>query len=246
VTQEATSIQSRVIAAMRERIIHGEVEAGAALSELALADEFGVSRTPVREALKQLQTEGLVEIRPRVGTFVTAPSRREITELFEIKELLEGAAARLLAQRGHVTEVNLLQDNLDQADRAVRRDDRLRYAELVHEFHDLLIRGADNSKLEAHYRTLMNQLAYARLVQTSLARPGRPLESDREHHMVLDLIMQKDGDSAERVMREHVRASRRALLEGLPTTGALHAPGPAGGGSGASSAAQRRASGLRR
>jgi DNA-binding GntR family transcriptional regulator len=244
------SIQGRVIAAMRERIINGDVAAGAALSELALADEFGVSRTPVREALKQLQTEGLVEIRPRVGTFVTAPSRREITELFEIKELLEGAAARLLAQRGHVTEVDLLQENLEQADRAVRRDDRLRYAELVHDFHDLLIQGADNSKLEAHYRTLMNQLAYARLVQTSLARPGRPLESDREHHMVLELILQKDGDSAERVMREHVRASRRAVLEGLPATGMLPAPGggagAGAGGLGGQRAAQRRAPGLRR
>lgn len=229
VTQEATSIQGRVIAAMRTRIINGDVEAGAALSELALADEFGVSRTPVREALKQLQTEGLVEIRPRVGTFVTAPSRREITELFEIKELLEGAAARLLAQRGHVPEIDALLDNLDQADRAVKRDDRERYAELVHDFHDLLIEGADNSKLEAHYRTLMNQLAYARLVQTSLARPGRPLESDNEHHLVLDLILQKDGDSAERVMREHVRASRRAVLEGLPHTEAT--PASSGGAS---------------
>lgn len=217
-TQETTSIQGRVIAAMRSRIISGEVVSGAALSELALADEFGVSRTPVREALKQLQTEGLVEIRPRVGTFVTAPSRREITELFEIKELLEGAAARLLAQRGRVRETDALIVNLEQADEAVRKEDRLRYAELVHEFHDLLIEGADNSKLQAHYRTLMNQLAYARLVQTSLAKPGRPLESDREHHQVLNLILEKDGESAERVMREHVRASRRALLEGLPVT----------------------------
>jgi DNA-binding GntR family transcriptional regulator len=85
---------------MRRRIIAGQVEPGVNLSELALAEEFGVSRTPVREALKQLQTEGLIEIRPRVGTFVTTPSRREITELFEMKELLEGAAARLLVQPG--------------------------------------------------------------------------------------------------------------------------------------------------
>src|SRR3954451_55263 len=139
---------------MRTRIINGEVEAGAALSELALADEFGVSRTPVREALKQLQTEGLIEIRPRVGTFVTTPSRREITELFEMKELLEGAAARLLAQRGRVPEIDQLEENLRQAYQAVAADDRARYADLVEEFHDLLIRGADNSKLKSHYRTL--------------------------------------------------------------------------------------------
>lgn len=212
------SIQARVIAAMRDRIINGEIEPGALLSELALAEEFGVSRTPVREALKQLQTEGLVVIRPRVGTFVTTPSRREITELFEMKELLEGAAARLLAQRGRVPEIDRLEQNLKEADAAVARDDRDHYAKLVGEFHDLLITGADNSKLEAHYRTLMNQLAYARLVKTSLSQPGRPLQSDREHHQVLELILEKDGDSAEQVMRDHVRASRRALLAGLPTS----------------------------
>ncbi len=200
---------------MRRRIISGELEAGVNLSELALAESFGVSRTPVREALKQLQTEGLVEIRPRVGTFVTTPSRREITELFEMKELLEGAAARLLAQRGRVPELDQLEENLVRPTWRSPRDDSARYAELVQEFHDLLITGADNAKLEAHYRTLMNQLAYPRLVTTSLSQPGRPLQSDREHHRVLDLIIAKDGDSAERVMREHVRASRQALLAGL-------------------------------
>lgn len=209
------SIQARLIAEVRRRIIAGEISPGVNISELAIAEEFGVSRTPVRETFKQLQTEGLIEIRPRVGTFVTTPSRREITELFEMKELLEGAAARLLAQRGRVPEVDLLEENLRQADSAVARDDKARYAQLVEEFHDLLIVGADNSKLEAHYRMLMNQLAYARLVNTSLSQPGRPLESDREHHHVLDLIVAKDGDSAELVMREHVRASRRALLAGL-------------------------------
>ncbi|MEU6348173.1 GntR family transcriptional regulator [Streptomyces sp. NPDC047072] len=212
-------MQATVIAEMRRRIIKGDVEPGAALSEAALAEEFGVSRTPVREALKQLQTEGLVEIRPRVGTFVTIPSRREITELFEMKELLEGAAARLLAQRGRVPEIDELERNLREADEAVRRDDRERYAELVLEFHDLLLTGSDNSKLQAHYRVLMNQLAYARLVNTSLSRPGRPLQSDREHHLVLQLILEKDADSAERVMREHVRASRQALLSALPLAG---------------------------
>jgi DNA-binding GntR family transcriptional regulator len=211
------SIQAQVIAEMRRRIISGEIAADVNLSELTLAEEFGVSRTPVREALKQLQTEGLVEIRPRVGTFVTTPSRREITELFEMKELLEGAAARLLAQRGRVPELDRLEANLGAADEAVARDDRVRYAELVQEFHDLLIVGSDNQKLEAHYRTLMNQLAYSRLVATSLSQPGRALQSDQEHHRVVELITAKDGDSAERVMREHVRASRQAVLAGLTT-----------------------------
>src|SRR3954447_13353158 len=218
VTQQsgaAPNMHDRVIAEMRRRIITGELAAGVNLSEIALAESFGVSRTPVREALKRLQSEGLVTIRPRVGTFVTTPSRREITELFEMKELLEGAAARLLAHRGRVPELDRLEQNLVEADQAVTSNDSARYAELVQEFHDLLITGADNAKLEAHYRTLMNQLAYPRLVTTSLSQPGRPLQSDEEHHRVLKLITEKDGDSAERVMREHVRASRMALLAGL-------------------------------
>ncbi|MEU6114256.1 GntR family transcriptional regulator [Streptomyces sp. NPDC047117] len=210
------SMQVRVTAEMRRRIIMGDIEPGAPLSEIALAEEFGVSRTPAREALKQLQAEGLVEVRPRVGTFVTTPSRREITELFEMKELIEGAAARLLAQRGRVPEIDMLEQNLREADEAVAQDDRERHAQLVQEFHDVLIVGADNSKLEAHYRMLMNQLAYSRLVKTSLSQPGRALESDREHHLVLELILEKDVDSVEHIMREHVRASRRALLAGLP------------------------------
>ncbi|OBC06681.1 GntR family transcriptional regulator [Gordonia sp. 852002-50816_SCH5313054-c] len=208
-------MQARLVTEIRRRIIDGKILPGVNISELALAEEFGVSRTPVREAFKQLQTEGLIEIRPRVGTFVTAPSRREVTELFEMKELLEGAAARLLAQRGRVPEVDQMEENLREADAAVARNDRARYAELVEDFHNLLVVGADNKKVEAHYRTLMNQLAYARLVHTSLSQPGRALQSDREHHRVLELIVAKDGDSAERVMREHVRASRQALLIGL-------------------------------
>ncbi|MGH3149676.1 MAG: GntR family transcriptional regulator [Streptosporangiaceae bacterium] len=212
---DSRSIQGRVIQAIRERIINGELEPGASLSEIALAEVFDVSRTPVREALKQLQAEGLVEIRPRVGTFVTAPSRREINELFEIKGLLEGAAARLLAQRGAVPELDLLRENLRQADSAVTAADKVRYAALVQDFHDLIIRGADNAKLEGHYRTLMNQLAYQRLVKTSLGQPGRPAKSDSEHHHVVELIQAKDGDAAEQAMRDHVRASHRALMAGL-------------------------------
>ena len=90
--------------------------------------------------------------------------------------------------------------------------------QLVHEFHDLIVTGADNSKLEGHYRTLMNQLAYARLVRPR-SPAGRLIESDPEHHRVLSLIQAKDGDGAERVMREHVRASHQALMQGMDERG---------------------------
>ncbi|MFJ8825222.1 GntR family transcriptional regulator [Streptomyces sp. NPDC102467] len=206
------SMQAQVAGELRQMIIGGELPPRSSLSEMALSETFGVSRTPIREALKQLQTEGLVEIRPRVGTFVAVPSHRDVAELFQMKELLEGAAARLLALRGRVPETERLQAVMAEADEATRAGDAERYGHVVHEFHELIVMGADNGKLVAHYRTLMNQLAYARLVRTALAQPGRLSESDHEHHQVLDLILAKDGNGAERMMREHVRRSHQALL----------------------------------
>lgn len=224
IRRKPVGIQARVTEQVRTQIIDGTLAPGDGLSEFALAEEFGVSRTPVREALKQLQTEGLVIIRPRVGTFVATPSRREIQELFHMKELFEGSAARLLAQRGEVPEVAALRQNVINADAAVASGDAQAYAALVGEFHDLIIRGSDNTKLETHYRTMMNQLAYPRLVMTSLSKPGRLAESEDEHHRVLELILAKDGTTAERVMREHVRASQQALLDAMDSPSAGSSP----------------------
>jgi DNA-binding GntR family transcriptional regulator len=209
------SMQERVITEMRRQIITGELAPGDNLSEIALAESFGVSRTPVREALKQLETEGLVEIRPRVGTFVTTPSRRQFIELFEMKELLEGAAARMLACRGQVPELERLKINVLETDHAVATQDGASYARHVEAFHELLIVGSDNAKLEAHYRMLMNQLAYTRLLTTSLDEADRLLQANHEHRRALQHIVAKDGDTAERIMREDVRATRRALMAGL-------------------------------
>jgi DNA-binding GntR family transcriptional regulator len=215
-------IQARVVERLREAIVSSEYAPGTALSEVALADTFQTSRTPIREALKQLQVEGLVEVRPRVGTFVTEPSRREVVELFQLKEVLEGLGARLLAQRGRVPETDRLEANVRESERAVATGDAARYAELVHEFHDLIMDGADNGKLLVHYRTLMNQLAYHRLVVASLGRPGRLGASLQEHRAVAERILAKDEHGAEATMRDHVRASHRELMAALDAT--LDAP----------------------
>ncbi|MBM9477366.1 GntR family transcriptional regulator [Nakamurella flavida] len=213
--ESRSSRQSTVVDGIRRRIISGEMSSGTALSEVSLAQDFGVSRTPVREALKQLQAEGLVEVRPRVGTFVSTPTRTEIIELFQVKEVLEGAAARFLAARGEVAELDALRHNVARSDLALERDDVETYTELVAEFHDLIVLGAGNAKLRAHHTTLMNQLAYPRLISTSLSTPGRFAESENEHRRLLEVIESRDGASAERLMRNHVRASQEALVESM-------------------------------
>lgn len=202
---------------LRTLVLSGEYPPGAPLPELFLAQEFQVSRTPVREALKQLETEGLVEIRPRVGTFVRQPTHREIVELFELKSGLEALAAGLFARRGNVPELALLRRNLADSAEAVRRGDRDRYAALVHEFHHALISGADNRKLAEHYERLMNQLAYHRLVVKAVEQPGRLRDSQHEHESIVLAIEARDHVGAELATRAHVDASSTATMRALAT-----------------------------
>jgi DNA-binding GntR family transcriptional regulator len=212
---ETQSLQARAVGQLREMIADGTLAPGASLSEVALAASFSISRTPVREALKQLATEGLVDIVPRVGTFVAKPSLRETVELFQVKEVLEGLSARLLAQRGEVPELEGLRRNVRESVLAAQTQDTERYVALVDEFHDLIAVGAGNSKLLASYRLLLNQLAYRRLVRTSLGRPGRLPRSVDEHQHILDFIEAKEADGAEAAMRNHVRSSAREVLAAL-------------------------------
>ena len=197
---------------IRRLVLGGNFPPGALLPEAFLAQEFDVSRTPVREALKQLQHEGLVEIRPKVGTFVREPTRREIIELFQLKESLEGLAASLLARRGVTAELSALRLNLKDSEAAVLTNDTEAYARLVHEFHWTIVRGSDNLKLVEHYERLMNQLAYQRLVLRTVEHPGRLEASTREHRAVLEMIEHKDPFGAETAMRNHVHASSREAL----------------------------------
>lgn len=211
-------IRGRVLDDIRAMIVRGDYAPGAALSEVGLAEAFGVSRTPIREALKQLQAEGLVEIKPQVGTFVSNPSLREVADMSRVKEVLEGLAARLMAYRGEVAELRELRRNVVESEAAIEEGRTDRYAELVAEFHRLVLQGADNGKLQVLHRSLTNQLAYGRLVRTSLEQPGRPARSVREHRLVLEMIDAKDPDSAEQAMREHVRSSHQELMNALGKT----------------------------
>lgn len=211
----AVAPDAPILDRLRELVLSGEYQPGALLPELFLAQEFGVSRTPVREALKQLENEGLVEIRPRVGTFVRIPTRREIVELFELKEGFEGLAAGLFARRGDVAELAILKRNINFSEQAVKRGDATGYAALVHEFHNTIIRGANNTKLLEHYERLMNQLAYHRLVTQAIEQPGRLGSSLQEHVRVVEAIEARDHVGAELAMRSHVGASSAAVFRSL-------------------------------
>lgn len=209
------SVHSQVANALREAIVSGALQPGESLSETVLAQRFGVSRTPVRESLKQLEREGLVEIRPRVGTFVSNPTPDEVFELFTLKEALEGLAAGLMARRGDGADLAVLERTLQELEDAAGKDDHEAYADANDRFHDAVMRGSANGKLQEHFRLLINQVPYRRFVYLSLGQPHRLEDSLREHRRIVEAIRAGEYRAAEEAMRHHVAASREQLNFGL-------------------------------
>ena len=210
-----TSITSQVTNAIREAILKGEYEPGRKLSEAALSEHYKVSRTPIREALKQLEREGLVEIIPRVGTCVTKPTEKELDELFTLKEVMEGLAAGLLAERGSGKEISIIRKAVTDMEEAIRTSDNDLYVKANDTFHEAILDGADNSKLNFMLNMLLNQIPYTRYVYLSIGLPDRRKKSLAEHQAILEAIEKGNRDEAEKSMREHVRSSGIRLKEAI-------------------------------
>ncbi|MGE8077351.1 GntR family transcriptional regulator [Peribacillus loiseleuriae] len=208
-------ITAQVSNAIREAIVTGEYEPGQKLSEAVLSEYYKVSRTPIREALKQLEREGLVEIIPRVGTCVTKPTEKELNELFALKEVLEGLAAGLLAERGSSEEINKLKAAVADMEKAIQIPDNKQYVEANNTFHTVILEGADNSKLSNMLNLLLNQIPYNRYVFVTIEDPVRLKQSLKEHQLILAAIEKGDRVEAEKSMREHVRASGAKLKTGI-------------------------------
>jgi DNA-binding GntR family transcriptional regulator len=210
-----TSITSQVTNAIRQAIVTGEYEPAQKLSEGALSEHFGVSRTPIREALKQLEREGLVEIIPRVGTCVSKPTEKELKELFTVKEVLEGLAAGLLAESGNVEKIREIEQAVILMEEAIKTSDNKLFVEANNVFHKSILEGADNSKLSYLFSLLLNQIPYNRYVYLSIEVPNRLNQSLSEHKEVLAAIKKGDQKMAEETMRKHVRASGLYLQTGI-------------------------------
>jgi len=195
-----------VYRALRHGIVHGDLAPGERLRSDALATELNVSRTPVREALRKLEAEGLVA---HVGSHlvVRAFTEQDLIELFYVREALEGMAARLAAENATPAEIDAIRELLEDMDAVRQRKDVGVFRRLTGEFHQLVCRAAHNDRLLQLSQSLLD---HVRQFQTStLYREGRLAEALNEHRKLLAAIEARDGESAERLAREH----RRRTLE---------------------------------
>ncbi len=194
-----------------EAIESGELSPGTRLRETELAKRFGVSRTPVREALKQLEAQGLARHEANRGMVIPTLDNDEVNELYVIREVLEGTAARLAAQHASDVEIAILQDMV-----AADQDN-------LDDVHTLLATNRDFHRrltLASHNRYLIAQMEHMKqflllLGGTTLADPARRTAAVAEHARLVEALAARDTEKAEAMARAHIHAAHRTRLEGL-------------------------------
>ncbi|MCF3934682.1 GntR family transcriptional regulator [Acuticoccus sp. M5D2P5] len=199
---ESTLKPERVAQLIRERILEDELSPGTAIRERTLATELGVSRTPLREALKILATEGLVELAPRRAATVAAPSVREQRELLQLLGALEGFAGALACTLATPEDIRQLRALHYEMLAAYMRGDRLAYFHRNQDIHTSLVAITKNRVLIEHHRRLNAQVYRLRYV-TNL-KTERWESAIKEHELILDLLERREADAIRPVLEDHV------------------------------------------
>jgi DNA-binding GntR family transcriptional regulator len=215
----ATTLAETIRQKLADDILRGVYPPGARLDEIGLAKRFKLSRTPVREALRQLTSAGLVEMRPRRGVIVSLPTDSALAEMFEVMGELEASCTRLAAQRMSPAERVRLELVHRRSYEAVRSNDRESYRTLNFEFHDVIYRGAHNEFLLATTVGIRQRIAPFRRAQFAIQ--DRLAKSYEEHDAIVAAVLRGDADTASEVMRTHVNVVRAAssdYVHGLELT----------------------------
>ncbi len=196
-------------AALADDIVHGRIRPGEALDETRLAQAFGVSRTPVREAIRQLEAIGLAEARPHRGAVAANISEERIDEMFVVMAELELLCARLASAAMSPRERRDLEASHISTGAIVSAGDRDRYVEANDEFHEAIYAGAHNAFLTELTLSVRSRLVPFRHAQFETV--GRITKSHFEHGEVVQAILQGDGERAAAQMRRHILVVRTAV-----------------------------------
>ncbi len=202
---EMYSLRGRVFNKIRENILSGVYQENEELKENTLATELGVSRTPVREALRQLELEGLVTIIPNKGASVTGITSKDMHDIYMIRSYLEGLCARWACE--HITEeqIEALEEVLYLSDFHAERKHSEQLVELDNKFHDMIYK-ASGSKILNHVLSDFHHYV-ERIRKITLSQPNRASQSAKEHAAILGAIKERDGDLAERLAHEHIMST---------------------------------------
>ena len=206
-------MRDQVFEKLRKAIITGELEPGERLVERTLAEQLGVSRTPVREAIRMLELEGLITYLPKLGAVVAQVSNSEVLEIYRIRAVLEGLAARMAAENITPNATTKLMNKLKEIEKVAQQRDLTKLEQVHQQFNDTIYQAAGSPRLYDMITTLVDHiLCYTKV---GYSQPGRIMEATQEHRRLAEAIKGKNGALAEQVAREHIDNSRRAYFQTL-------------------------------
>jgi len=220
-----TALYQEVAERLRQRIYSHELPPGTWVDEQALAVDYGISRTPLREALKVLAAEGLVTLKPRRGCYVTEISERDLDEIFPLMAMLEGRCAFEATQKAGANDIARLEGIHALLERHAASGDRERFFDANQEFHRAVQELADNRWLMQVIQDLRKVLKLTRL--HSLTLEGRLQQSLEEHRRIVAAFKARDAKAAEQTMHDHLLSGRQALARIHAQEAAETAPGAA-------------------
>ncbi|MFZ5753825.1 MAG: GntR family transcriptional regulator [Bacillota bacterium] len=197
------SLRTKVFKYVKSQIINGVYSPGENLVESKLAEELKVSRTPIREAIRLLEVEGLVETTPNKGAIVLGISSKDVEDIYAIRQLVEGLAARWAAEKISPAEIKELQKLTDLMEFYSQKGDQEEVASLDTKFHEIIYEASGSKILNL---TLSNLHQFVQLSRVeSLKVPHRIENTLAEHRAVLNAFLEKNPDKAEKALTEHVK-----------------------------------------
>lgn len=205
VKQEVTdkySLRGRVFHKLREDILNGKYKENEELKEVAIGEELGVSRTPVREAFRQLELEGLIQIVPNKGAYVTGITAKDIKDIYMIRSSLEGMCARLATEHITTEQLEELEENVYLASFHASKGHMEQMAELDNRFHHILYEACDSKMLE---KLLQDFHQYViRIRKKTLSTKERGIASNDEHKKIMEAIKAGKTEEAEQLATQHM------------------------------------------
>lgn len=206
------TLREKILENIRDAIVSGRLKAGTRVSEPELAERYGISRTPIREAFRQLESEGYITVIPRRGAVVSEFGPKDVEEFYAIKSIMEGYAARRACENMSEKNLERLQTINNKLAELARIGDIKHFFKVHSDFHELFIKAADNEKLHELIAGLVTK--FQRLRFTSLSLPGRMEISVQEHEKIIEAFRKKDADLAERLVRQNAEYSGQVLIDG--------------------------------
>ncbi|TBL75774.1 GntR family transcriptional regulator [Paenibacillus thalictri] len=203
ISAQVTSIREMVYDTLKEAILSGQIEQGAHLKERDIAHNFGVSTTPVKEALRRLDQEGLVVTKPRVGTFVSNKIMSSIEEISWARSALEGVAARLAAIKVTDSDISRFSEHMDKLKLATEAGDGALIYQLNETLHKMILDISQNDYI-------VQQISAVRAFDRAVRKQALSSEEEfdrayAEHFLIYEKIANRDPDGAEEAMRSHIR-----------------------------------------